>query len=473
MRALTLTLLTSTLLASCAMPAPQPQAPLRPRLDLPLQWQTATMVGGGDPAHWWQGFKDPLLERLLADAAQANPDILIAIRRLQISDDALRITDSQRAMQLAIGATPVDAATAASTRRSGVFSLGVSASYALDFWGRIGAEVSAASALKNASASDLATVSLTLQQQLAHQYFALCALDALLPLQAARVQMSAERLRLTRLRTDAGRSDGASVAAAGTALASAEAAQRQQVRERATAQMQLALLLGQAPETLVVPSTPPSATAALPEVPAGLPASLISHRPDLVAAEYRLQAAHADVAAARAAVMPQLSLTAELGVVTGPLRQFVSGSRALFGIGPEFNYLLHDGGRGAAQIDASEQERQIALLNYRKAVVAALADVERALLAREAALDESRKLAAEAASIAQQAQWTAARSAAGRSSRFEALALQAQALDLQASQISNRRAQRDSLLDLYAALGGSWQDSAITAASHPHQEFTP
>ena len=342
-----------------------------------------------------------------------------------------------------------------------MYSLGLRASYELDFWGRVGAEISSASALAHATADDAGTVLITLQRQVAGHYFLVHALDESLALQAQQIALAKQTVDLARLRLGAGYSNENPLLDAEAAVAAARAELGRQQRARAAVAMELALLLGESPEQLELPVKTLTKHLRLPAVPATLPATVIDQRPDVAAAEHRLIAAHEDLAQARAALLPQFSLSAEVGIITGPLQRLLGGRKAIIGVGPAVNYGLFDGGRGAAQIDAAQQHREGAMASYRKAVLMALADVEQALTARDTAQEEHDRLVNAAAALRTRQQQTAARIAAGRDTRFTQLAQQAQALDLQAQLVNNYRDQLDSALSLYAALGGGWSTTDI------------
>ncbi len=460
MRTIALLLLAASLTACTGLKPYQ-----RPAVNLPTQWQAGASAAPVIHADaWWAIFADRELERLLTLALHANPDVQIAKRRLRVAADGILIARSQYWPQVSFGAAPVNTAAATGNHRTGLYSMGFSATYELDLWGRVGDEVVAATAEQHATAGDLAALRISLQRQVAGRYFALCALDGQQAVQVQRIALAQQSLALTQLRASAGRIDSLPVEQAQATVTSAIAEQVQQQAERSTAVIELALLLGQTTESLQLPTSLRLAGEKMPTVPAALPASLLEQRPDLWAAEQRLRAADADVAATRAAVLPQLGVQAELGIVTGTLDDFIQSSSKLVGIGPTLNYVLFDGGHDAAEIDAHVQARAIAVIEYRKAVLAAVADVELAQLARSAAAAAASQLAQRQAATAKQRLASDARLAAGRGTRFEQLALQAVALDHQAAIIDNIRDQLDSLLGLYAALGGGWSAAEIASS---------
>lgn len=443
------------LLAGCASlrPAIEPEGPAPV---MPDRWMTPASTHAASGSGGWTRFADARLQALQARALAGNPDLLIAARRLRAADAALLGALAGTAPQVSLLGEPADAATASANDRRGTFGLGVAARYEFDLWGRLDDRIVAAGALRQASAEDLDAARLALQLAVARADFGLRTLDALVALAVERQAIAADQERLVNLRVDAGRAALGEGLAAASRREQAQADEDALLRERAEARIALALLLGEAPESSELPPVPDDPGAPLPDVPAGVPAALIARRADLRAAGQRLRAAQADVAAAEADLLPRLSLTAELGVVSGSLRDLVGGSRALVGVGPELGYAIYDGGLGAAQVDAQDQAREMARLEYARAVRNALAEVERALLARTAALKEADRLTRLQEAAARQVQLADLRSGAGRVSRLDTLPVRAEQLDLEAARLRNRQAQLESLLDLQAALGGDW-----------------
>lgn len=441
-------------LASCMTAAPY----ARPVLPLPANWQQPVERGDAPAAAWWQAFADPELLRLQAEAEQANPELQIALRHVLAADAAVALARAQQAFQLSLGAAPVDAAAvSAVNRKAGLYAIGFSARYELDFWGRLARGVDAATAAREASRFDAGTVQITLQAQLARSYFRLRELDERAGLLERRRTLLQEAQRLQAARLTAGRSANEALQAAEAAVEAAGAEREQLQLERRQTELELAALLGKMPESFALPAAALRSQLQIPALPALLPATVVERRPDLQAAEQRLREAHAEVEVARAEWLPKISLDAELGLVSGPLRAPLRGSRGLIGIGPELDWTLLDGGRRQAELDARTQAREIAVIEYRKAVLGALKDVETALLLRDAARlqaeRQARVQAQDQATLAREA----LRLAAGRGSRLQQIESEQRALLGEEAAVSRFREQLDAAVALYLALGGGWQ----------------
>ena len=446
-------------LAGCF--APQPYVP--PAMPVPASWQQpAPAAEALDGSAWWQRFEDPELLRLQALAEQANPDLQIALRHVLAAEAGVGLARAEQGLQLSLGAGPVDAAAVSAVgRKTGLYAIGFSARYALDFWGRLARGVDAATAAREASRDDAGTVQITLRAELARRYFALRELDERLSLQDRRLALLEQGRALQAARFAGGRSSNEPLQAALAALDAAGASRAQLVRERRQIELELAVLVGQTPEDFALAPSPLRTRLQAPTLPALLPATVVERRPDLLAAEQRLRAAHAEVEAARTEWLPKISLDAELGLVSGPLRAPLRGSRGLAGIGPELDWTLLDGGRREAELDARRQAREIAVIDYRKAVLAALKDVESALLMREAARAETDQ----AARRLEQAQALQAREAlrltAGRSSGLQSVEAGLQVLTAEEEVLRAARAELDAVIALYLALGGGWQPAQL------------
>lgn len=435
-----------------------------PVLPTPLAWQSPAASPNAITEDFWARFGNATLLQLLQQADQANPDIQIAVQRLLIARDAEQGASALKGPMLSLDAGPVDTTAIAvrdqRQRNPSIYRFGLNASYELDFWGRISSLVASAKAQSVAQAFDLDTACITLASQVAQQLFALAEADEQLALLQKRMALAEERLKLQGARLAAGRIDPQPVTAAQQARDAVQAQQQDWQRQRQQSEWQLALLCGQLPEGFHV-ATQSLLQGQQPQVPAGLPSSLLQRRPDLRAAAARLQAAQAQIGVAHAEQFPQIRLTAELGVATDVLHRARSGSVGLFGIGPEVSLPLYDGGARAARLDASQREADIALLEYRKAGLAAFADVESALLAREATLQQQQYLDRTASQQRVETQRLNAQFIAGHKSRLDTLAVEDAQLDTQQQRISNSRAQLDGLVALHAVLGGGWQPSQL------------
>lgn len=434
----------------------------------PAAWTTGAdssrFTGGSTNIAFWQGFNSPRLLRLLQQAAGANPDYLITVHRLAMARDDEQLAHARQEPRLGFALGPVDTTATQlkhpNDRQPAAFSAGFDASYELDLWGRLGSMTKSAEATSVAGAYDAKAARIALITQVAEGYFDVAQATEQAQLLHQRLILAQERVTLQTARLNAGRIDGQSLDRARQALDTLQFQIAEERHRQRRSEYHLALLVGALPEDFSI-QTGPLRQIALPPVPAGLPSTLLQRRPDLRAAKARLQAAHYQVAAAYGGQFPRISLTAQLGVATDVLHNIISGAVGLFGLGPQVTLPLYDAGARKATIDSREQAADIALLEYRKAALAAFRDVENALIQRQAALGQEALLAKTNARQQQNLNALNALIDAGRSSQLDVLSLRDQQLDAQRNAIENYRAQLDSLLALFQALGGGWPPADV------------
>ena len=473
-------LMNPRLLASCALaglvgactiePAYQ-----RPTTPLPTQWSsTAPDEAAALPSaeQWWSGFGDPVLTALQQRAVQNNFDLGIAIDRVMQAQDQVAVAHAAKLPTLGFNGLPTDpVATQLRSTNSGrvdidsnIFELAFNASYEVDLWGRVRSQEEAARSDLAASVADAGTVRIGLLSSVARAYFGLRALDERLGLDQRRRALAEQRLRLAQLRQDAGRTGSMPVIEARTALGTIEARIADAQRERQLGISVLALLCGELPSALQSQALGAPADlrqhVALQTVPMGLPSTLLERRPDLRAAEAHLHSAHADITVAHAALLPQLVLTARAGYVTGVTRNLANEGSTVLGLGPDISFPLFDGGRLRAELDASRWREDASTLEYRKAILVALDEVERALIEGQSTDDATRRNAAETTEQHEQVRRIASEIEAGRSTQFDAIAAEERLIDLDDEALHLYERRLNVLVALYQALGGGWDASA-------------
>jgi multidrug efflux system outer membrane protein len=428
-------------------------------------------------AVWWRVFADPALNALVERAMQANPDIEAAAARLAQARALLRGSDAARAPQASLsagasrqGGPLVNAAGASGT----LLTLGASASYEFDFFGRWAQAHAAATLDAQARASLLQAARLLVQADVAQAYFGLRGLDAEGRAAQAGVQAWRDTLRLTEQRWQAGSLPEQAVLRLRAELAGSQAEAAALQRRRAELQHALAVLLGEAASTFTLAEAdnpadrvdreatagsaaePLASTPALPQVPAGLPSQMLARRPDVAAAQQAWAAAQARAGEARAAWWPSLALTASGGQASPGLADLLQAGTRAWGLGALLSLPVFDGGRREAHIQQADAATQAAHASYRSQMLLAFKDVEDQLTALS--------------SLAEQAGWQAQAEAASaralvlaESRMRQGLASQLDLLDAQRSAMRSRRlrlqaqaAQAQGTVALIKALGGGW-----------------
>jgi len=438
------------------------QHPLPPPQLAPAAFEHgAALQGEAWPAQdWYRGFGSDELNALVDFAVTNNNDLAGARERVLQAD--------ARARQAGAALLPSVAGNANANYLAGHSQQGsgheldwfamLSASYEVDFWGKNRATAHAARLLAGASRAERDTLALTLLGGVADEYFQVLALRERLAIARSNRAAARQVLEVVQARFDAGAANPAELAAQHAALDRAEIAVADLEQVEVQARAALALLLGRIPEHFQVAGESLDALRE-PAVTAGLPAQLLTRRPDVAAAEASLEAGSANLAAARAAMFPSLTLTADAGVQNPALPATVltiPGVGPSLALGANLTQPIFDHGRRRAQRDeAAAREREL-LAAYRAAIIAALVDVENALGTLEH-LDATREF--EKGSLAQSERAFEAASLRYRHGAGDFLTLleSQQTLYVARDQFTQYKLARlQALISLCKALGGGW-----------------
>jgi NodT family efflux transporter outer membrane factor (OMF) lipoprotein len=340
--------------------------------------------------------------------------------------------------------------------------LGGSVSYELDLWGQIRNQVAAGEANAQASAADLENARLSLLAQLVDAYVQLRSFDRENAILADTVTAFARALVLTEQRHGAGIAAGLDVAQAQTQLDAARSQAAQILAQRALTEHAIAALLGVSASTFSI--APAIVDVKLPQIPAGVPTTLLERRPDIAAAQRRMIAANANIGVARAAYFPSLTLGGQGGVQSTAFSNWLTVPSTFWAIGPNALLTVFDGGLRRAQVAQARAEFDASAANYRGVVVAAFQQVEDSLASLNHYYDAAReeKAAVDAAQRTLDLSMTLYKQGAADyltvvTSQTALLQAQLQALNLDTLQLR-------ASVDLVRALGGGWEDTHRVAA---------
>ncbi len=443
-----------------------------PPLDLPAP--TATQFAGIE--RWWAQFNDPQLTVLIEETLANNLDLLAAISRIDEARANLQVARS--ALFPTVDAYAGAGRSRASRATDFVFvgpvisnsiSAGVQVQYEVDLWGRVRSGRSASEAQLLATRYSAETVRTVLAAQVATTYFALRGFDAELKITRDTLGTRAENVKLQKQRFDAGLVGDYELRL--SAAEHAAVAAQIPVLERAVAQTEaaLAVLAGRSPRAVYIPTVARGidmATASLgPEVPAGLPADLLTRRPDIQAAEAGLVASDFRIAEARAQYYPSLFLTGSFGSESSDLSDLFTSPAQVWSIAANLLQPIFNAGRIGAQVDAATARRQQAEIRYVQSVQAAFRDAHDALVAHRTARDafvaqdERRKQLVDALQLSDQ------RYKAGYSSFIDVLDNQRNLLDAERARVNALRDRQTALVDLYKALGGGWSPEVFAQSA--------
>jgi NodT family efflux transporter outer membrane factor (OMF) lipoprotein len=333
-----------------------------------------------------------------------------------------------------------------------------SVSYELDLWGQIRNAVAAGEANAAAVAADLENARLSLIALLVDDYVQLRSLDRDSAILDQTVKAYSRALSLTQQRHEAGIAPGLDVSQAQTQLNTARSQAAQTLAQRALMEHAIAALLGVSASTFSI--NPQIVAIKLPQIPTGVPSTLLERRPDIAAAQRRMIAANANIGVARAAYFPTLTLGAQGGFESNAFSNWLSAPSSFWAIGPNALLSVFDGGLRRAQVAQARAEFDLSAANYRSTVVGAFQQVEDSL----AALNHYHDAALEEKAAVDAAQHTLDLSMAlyvkGATDYLTVVTSQTAVLQTQLDSLNLDTLQLRASVDLIRALGGGWEDPA-------------
>jgi NodT family efflux transporter outer membrane factor (OMF) lipoprotein len=428
-------------------------------------WKIAEPADTSSRGDWWQVFQDADLSTLETRAGDANQSLKAAFARLQQARADTRIARADLFPSITANGSAMRGRTSPNSPRflpgtetvGNDFVLEADVSYEVDLWGRVRNQVSSARATQQASAADLASVSLSIHAEIATDYFSLRSRDRQQVLLDKTVEDYQKALTLTQNLFDGGAAALSDVAQAQAQLQSARTQAHDNRLQRAQIEHALAVLLGENPSNYHLAASPLTADAAPPPLGSGMPSSLLERRPDIAEAERRVAAANAQIGVARAAYFPQFTLTGSAGYNSTRSSNWLSAPSRFWSFGPQVSLPIFEGGRLHAQTEKTKAAYDEQVANYRQAVYSAYQDVEDNLIAlRELQEEQETQAGAVAAtsSALQQAQY---RYNAGTVTYLEVSTAETAALQAQLVQVDVQLRRLSAGVLLVKALGGGWQ----------------
>jgi multidrug efflux system outer membrane protein len=433
----------------------------KPDIPPPHDWVTQSDAAAPEwpTAEWWRGFNSPDLDAFIAAAERANDDLRAAVARVDEADAERRIARAPLLPALAVSA-------AATRARSGVQGGGYStadnfnplltASYQLDFFGKNRAQLAAATATAQASRYIRGTVELTVMAGVATSYFQALELRDRLAVAGSNLANASQVLHGLELEEHAGIATALDVAQQRTVVATVNASippLRQQLRQSLDA---LAILVGSTPEAVDVTSGGLDALSQ-PAVRPGLPSELLARRPDVAAAEAQLIAANANIAAARAAFFPTINLTADGGYESPALATLLTPASRVWSLGAGLTQPIFQGGALLGGYSLVKAQYQELLADYHKAVISALANVEDALVAVQQTGEQVARQQQATEQARRAYRFAQAQMHAGTINVLTLLNTETTLFTAEDALAQAKYAHLQSLVSLYQALGGGWQ----------------
>jgi NodT family efflux transporter outer membrane factor (OMF) lipoprotein len=420
---------------------------------------------------WWEVFNDPQLNELEVQVNVSNQDLARAEAQFRQARALVQAARSQYFPTLSAGASYTRAHSSANTGKNTAGALGSSGetftdlslpfdvTWEIDFWGKIRRSVEASRASAQASAADLETTRLSLQAELAQDYFQLCTADALKQLLDSTVSDYRYYLQLTKNRYASDVASRGDVLQAETQLKTTEAQAMDVGVQRAQFEHAIAVLIGKAPADFSIPITPLKSVP--PPVPAGVPSELLERRPDIAAAERRMAAANAQIGVAVAAFYPNITLSASGGFEASSLAKWLAWPSRFWSVGPAVLETVFEGGLRRALTTQARAAYDGEVAAYRQSVLNAFQEVEDNLAALRILQDEDR-VQNDAVTASQQSV-TISRNQykAGIISYLDVVVTQAIALGNKRIAINILGRRMNAAVLLIKALGGGWQSSEL------------
>ena len=437
----------------------------RPKVAVPSAYdQQANQDNSQLSNTWWTLYQDQVLNDLVAKAVQNNSDIKLAVARIEEADAVLREVGAALFPQIDLNsaasrtrATNTGAYPVFGNNPKSNFNAQLRTSFELDFWGKLSRtkEAARAQALSTRYAKD--TVALSLAGLVASNYLLLRSLDSQLLVTQVSLKSREESLALTQRRLEGGVVSALDVQQAEVARENLSAQLSDLNRLRSLSLHQLAVLTGDMElniasadiKSLPIPPTPP----------AGLPSALLESRPDVRQAEEQMVAANANIAVAKAALYPSISLTAGFGGESMQLGDVLKSASRIWTGGLSLNLPIFDAGKLNARVDQASAKQKQVLASYEGVIQNAFREVNDALVSlrlqteREAALDKAQLAAQKALQISEN------RYQSGYSAYLEVLDAQRVYNDAALTFIQSRQARLVATVSLFKALGGGWQAS--------------
>jgi NodT family efflux transporter outer membrane factor (OMF) lipoprotein len=429
---------------------------VRPPADAPVSykemgdWKPAQPSDQFGKGSWWGVYEDPQLNALEAQIDVSNFNLKTQQERFEQARAAIRISKSNYYPTITGGASVTQNhissnsplfRTGASKSNYSDYTIPIDASWEPDLWGRVRRTVEASRSEAQATAADVANVSLSLHAELAMDYFQLRGLDA-----------QEDRYK-------AGLASAVDVAQAETQLRTTRAQAIDVGVNRASFEHAIAVLIGKPPAQFSLPSSPLRAVP--PAIPPGLPSDLLERRPDIAASERRMQESNAQIGVAKSAYYPLVTLSGSGGFESGVFTTLIQGPSGLWSVGAAATETLFDAGKRHAVTQQAQSAYRESIDTYRQTVLSAFQEVEDNLAALRILNDEEVVQQSAVASAEHSLSLSINRYKGGIVNYLEVITAQNAALADEVTEVSIQTRRMQASVLLVKAIGGGWNVSQI------------
>jgi NodT family efflux transporter outer membrane factor (OMF) lipoprotein len=432
------------------------------------QWQPANPADQASRGKWWEIFGDPELNGLEDQIATSNQTLKVAEARFREARAAIRFN---RASQFPTISTAPSAAYTKNSDYSpgfpskvqqastGDFVLPFDLSYELDLWGRVRRTVAAAREEAQATAADYETAKLSLEAEVAMDYFELRSADAQKQLLDGTVKAYTDNLQLTTHRFKGGAAPRSDVAQAQTQLDTTRVQDTDVTVQRAQFEHAIAILIGKPPAEFSLAEAPLKTQP--PNIPTGLPSELLQRRPDIAAAERRMAEANQQIGIARAAYFPTVTLNGTAGFAGTQGSNWFTWPGGFWAVGPALAETLFDAGRRRATSESARANYDASVATYRQTSLTAFQEVEDNLAALRILQNEAQQQDQAVASSKDSLQLFTNRYGGGVETYLQVITAETTELANERNAIDILRRRMDASVLLVKALGGGWDISDL------------
>jgi NodT family efflux transporter outer membrane factor (OMF) lipoprotein len=474
------------LLAGCTVgpnyQRPPATAPAAWKEPPPPDWKSATPHDETPRGKWWEVFGDPQLNALEEQVSVSNQSIAQAEAQFRAARAAAAVARAGLFPTVTAGAAATKArgsagrgsgtavtspvgntTTVTSTATTTLYQVPIDVSYEVDVWGRVRRQIEASVATAQASAGDLETLRLSMQAELAVDYFELHGLDAQKQLLDSTAAAFQKALELTTNRHNQGIASGVDVAQAQTQLETTRAQALDLGVQRTALEHAIAVLTGKPPSELTIAPAPVGVQP--PPIPVALPSELLERRPDVAANERRMAAANAQIGVQAAAYYPTLSLTASGGFANSKLADLFTWPSRFWSLGAATVETLFNGGARRAATEEAKANYDAAVAAYRQTVLTAFQNVEDNLSALRVLDEEAAQQAIATAAAEKSLSLSNNRYQGGIATYLEVITAQAQAVANERTAVDILTRRMTASVNLVKALGGGWRDSDLPSGA--------
>jgi NodT family efflux transporter outer membrane factor (OMF) lipoprotein len=441
----------------------RPDAPVPSSFKELKGWREALPRDQEIRTKWWEAFDDSILNSLEEQVNVSNQSIALVESQYRQSQALAQLARANYFPTVNAGAAythSLPAGGGGTNNAVDQHQVSLNAAWEVDLWGKVRRQVESSKASSEASFADLQAMRLSMQTELALNYFQLRILDAQKKNLEEAVAAYLKALELTQNRYKAGVAAKADVAAAQTQLESAKAQAIDVGIQRAQLEHAIAILIGQPPADFSL--TPVIFVQLQIKIPVAIPSDLLERRPDIASAERKMAAANAQIGVAKAAYYPTLSLSGSLGYASTELASLFTSPSFFWALGPTaLSATLFDGGARKAQTEQAMAAYDGTVAFYRQTVLAGFQDVEDNLAALRILDEEAQSQELAVKSARESVILTTNQYKAGIVSYLNVVTVQTIALTNERSAINISGQRLNAAVLLVKALGGGW--SALEA----------